>query len=69
MGIEYLIGGFPSHNPIVQKKERHFEIEAGDEVHEIVSNAYYQWWEKNKEKEFNDFKDVDPLSDTEFRWY
>jgi len=66
---EYLIGRFPSQNPIVQKREKPFEIEDGNEVHEIISKSYYDWWENNKNKDFNEFKQIDPLSNTEYRWH
>ena len=66
---EYLIGRFPSQNPIVQKREDPFEIEDGKKVHEIISKSYYDWWENNKRKEFNEFKQIDPLINTEYRWH
>lgn len=66
---EYLIGRFPSLNPLVQKREEPFEIENGNEVHEIISKLYYDWWENNKNKEFNEFKEIDPLSSSEYRWH
>jgi hypothetical protein len=66
---EYLIGRFPSQNPIVQKRTEPFGLEYNNEVHEIVSKAYYDWWEENKSKEFDEFKNIDPLMDTEYRWH
>jgi hypothetical protein len=66
---EYLIGRFPSQNPIVQKSEEPFDIEDENEVHEIISKAYYDWWENNKDKEFNEFENIDPLIETEYRWH
>ena len=66
---EYLIGRFPSQNPIVQKREDPFEIENRKKVHEIISKSYYDWWENNKRKEFNEFKQIDPLINTEYRWH
>ncbi len=66
---EYLIGRFPSQNPIVQKREEPFEMEDGSEVHEIISKSYNDWWENNKNKEFNEFKHIDPLIKTEYRWH
>lgn len=66
---EYLIGRFPSQNPLAQKKEEPYELEDGNEVHEIISKSYYDWWENNKNNEFNDFKQIDPLTNTEYRWH
>jgi hypothetical protein len=66
---EYLIGRFPSQNPIVQKREDWSGLEHGDEVHKIISQAYFDWWEGNKHKDFDEFKNVDPLIETEYRWH
>jgi hypothetical protein len=66
---EYLIGRFPSQNPIVQKKDEPFDIVDGNEVHEIIAKSYYDWWENNKNMEFNAFNEIDPLSNTAFRWH
>lgn len=66
---EYLIGRFPSQNPIVQNREEPFDIVDGNEIHEIISKSYYDWWENNKHKDFNEFNEIDPLSDTEYRWH
>ena len=66
---EYLIGRFPSQNPIVQKREEPFELKDGNEAHEIISKSYYDWWENNKNKAFNEFKQIDPLTNTEYRWH
>ena len=66
---EYLIGRFPSQNPIVQQRKEPFEIKSGVEIQEIISSAYYEWWEKNKNKNFNEFKNIDPLAETEYKWH
>ncbi len=66
---EYLIGRFPSQNPIVQQREEPFDLVSGNEIQEMVSKAYYDWWEDNKDKNFDDFKNIDPLSDLEYRWH
>jgi len=42
---EYLIGRFPSQNPIVQQREEPFDLKSGVEIQEIISSAYYDWWE------------------------
>jgi hypothetical protein len=66
---EYLIGRFPSQNPIVQKREEPFDLESGNEIQEIVSKAYYEWWENNKHKNFDNFKNIDPLSKSDYKWH
>ena len=66
---EYLIGRYPSQNPIVQKREEPFDMDEGNEVHKIISQAYYNWWEDNKDKEFDEFKNIDPLLEAEFKWH
>lgn len=66
---EYLIGRFPSQNPVVQKREDWSDIERGEEIQLIISKAYFDWWEENKNKSFNNFKNIDPLSSTEYRWH
>lgn len=66
---EYLIGRFPSQNPIVQKKEDWSGLEYGNEVHNIVSQAYFDWWKNNKLKDFNEFKNIDPLKNTDYKWH
>lgn len=66
---EYLIGRFPSQNPFVQKREDWSDVERGVEIQKIISNAYFDWWEENRDKEFDDFKNIDPLLTTEYRWH
>lgn len=66
---EYLIGRFPSLNPIIQKKEEPFGVESSKEIHEIVAKAYSDWWEENKNMDFDQFKNIDPLAKTDYRWH
>ena len=66
---EYLIGRFPSQNPVVQQTEEPYNVERNNEVQDIVANAYKNWWENNKQKSFNEFKAIDPLEDTGYRWH
>ena len=66
---EYLIGRFPSQNPIVQQREEPFDLESGNEIQELVSKAYYDWWNENKHKEFSNYCNIDPLLETEYRWH
>ncbi len=64
-----LVGRFPSQNPIVQKVGVPFEMAGGDEAHETVSMAYYDWWQNNSGKSFSEFKETDPLVDTGYEWH
>jgi len=67
---EYLIGRFPSLNPILaQRDAEELEIVNADRSHEIVARAYDDWWENNRGKDFDDFKNIDPLIDTEYSWH
>lgn len=66
---KYLIGRFPSQNPIVQQRDEPFDLKSGVEIQEIISSVYYDWWKKNNRKSFNQFKNIDPLSNTAYRWH
>lgn len=66
---ELLMNRFPSLNPIVQKRDGDFNFEQGDEVLDIISQAYFDWWEENKNKDFGEFNDIDPLLKTVYRWH
>ena len=65
----FLTGRFPSQNPILLLK--HSENSGfiyTREAYEIISNAYWEWWENNKNKNFDEFKNIDPLENTEYCW-
>lgn len=66
---KYLIGRFPSQNPILQKKEDWSYLEYDSEAYEIAAQAYFDWWEENKQKDFNEFKNIDPLENTDYKWH
>lgn len=66
---KYLIGRFPSQNPILQKKEDWSDLEYDSEAYEIAAQAYFDWWEENKQKEFDEFKNIDPLEKTIYKWH
>lgn len=40
-----------------------------NESHEIAAQAYFHWWNENKHKNFDIFKDIDPLANTTYSWY
>ena len=66
---KYLIGRFPSQNPIILKKEEWSIFEYKFEIHEVASQAYFDWWNKNKYKQFDSFKNIDPLLNTDYVWH
>ena len=66
---DYLIGTFPSQNPIVENKDAFEWIEQSEEVRATVAESYFSWWDINKNKNFDEFKNTDPLKDTELRWH
>ena len=66
---EFLIGRFPSQNPVVQMRVSPFEYVPEDESLEIVAEAYMEWWQKNKDRAFDEFKEVDPMLSTDLRWH
>lgn len=66
----YLIMRFPSQNPILaQRSTTVLNLVYSDESHQIASKAYFDWWEKNKLKDFNEFKNIDPLKLSDYRWH
>ncbi len=66
---EFLIGRFPSQNPIIQRREEPIDLESGNEIQELISKAYYDWWQNNKHQNFDNFKNIDPLSGLDCRWH
>lgn len=67
---EYLIMRFPSQNPILALRvSNELSIEYSVESHQIASKAYFDWWVNNKHKNFNEFKHIDPLKMTDYRWH
>ena len=66
----YLIGRFPSLNPILAFREAdELELIDDDLAHAVAAQAYYNWWENNKRKDFDTFKNIDPLANTKYRWH
>lgn len=67
---KYLIMRFPSQNPILAiKSSKELVLVSGEISHTIAAKAYYDWWENNKNKDYDDFKNVDPLEATDYRWH
>ena len=67
---EYLVMRFPSQNPILAYKDTsELKLVSDNESHIAAANAYYDWWENNKQKNFDEFKDIDPLENTKYKWH
>lgn len=68
---ENLMGEFPSQNPFLQtrKSPPEWVLDYNSEAYNVLSQVYYDWWENNKDKDFSEFKEIDPLSNTEYRWH
>ncbi|MGE5448388.1 MAG: DUF4943 family protein [Bacteroidales bacterium] len=66
---KYLIGRFPSQNPLLEKSDYSELFLDTNETHKIASKAYYDWWVSNNGKDFNEFKNIDPLKNTDYKWH
>jgi hypothetical protein len=67
---EYLIMRFPSQNPILALRvSDELNLVSDNASHTIAADAYFDWWENNKNKDFDDFKNIDPLEDVDYRWH
>jgi hypothetical protein len=66
---KFLIGRFPSQNPILQNKEDGSFLSYSSEAHGVASKAYFDWWEDNKHKGFDRYKNIDPLKNTVYQWH
>jgi hypothetical protein len=67
---EYLILRFPSQNPILTSKDSEELFLVDDEESQsTAAQAYYDWWYTNMPMNFNEFKNIDPLVETDYRWH
>ena len=67
---EYQVRGFPSQNPILEQKDADdLQLVSAELYHEPVAEAYYDWWEKNQQKHFDDFNHIDPLAELDVKWH
>ncbi|MEP0713358.1 DUF4943 family protein [Algoriphagus sp.] len=66
---QFLFQTFPSQNPVVETKVDFGWIEQSDAVRATVAQSYFDWWENNQDKGFENFKAIDPLLSTEYRWH
>jgi len=66
---KYLIGRFPSQNPLLEKSDYSELFLDTNEILEIASKAYLDWWAGNYKKDFNEVKNIDPLKNTIYKWH
>ena len=69
IGSEFLVGTFPSQNPVVKNREDFEYIEQNQQVLKEVADSYFEWWESNKAQDFSEFHQIDPLGTTAYRWH
>ena len=67
---DYLTMGFPSQNPVLALKASDEPAVVSDNLsHTIAAEAYYDWWTNNEDSNYDDFKNIDPLENTDYRWH
>ena len=65
---EYLIGRFPSQNPILAvRASTGLNLVFDDKSQNEAANAYYDWW--NSDHPLKDKMKIDPLKDTDYKWH
>jgi hypothetical protein len=65
---KYLIGRFPSQNPILAlRSSPELVLVYDDKSQNEAAKAYYDWW--NSVHIFKDKMKIDPLGDTDYRWH
>jgi len=65
---KYLIGRFPSQNPILAlRASQDLYLVYDTKSHETSAKAYYDWWYSSYK--LNDKMNIDPLKDTDYRWH
>jgi hypothetical protein len=65
---EYLIGRFPSQNPILAlRASTELKLVYDDKSQNEAAKAYYDWW--HSIHIFKDKMKIDPLKDTDYRWH
>ena len=61
---------FPSQNPILAKRNSaELELVNDEESRNAAAQSYYDWWKENEQKDFEEFKNIDPLANTNYRWH
>lgn len=65
---EYLIGRFPSQNPILALRDAtELELITDEDSHLEAAKAYNDWW--NSTTIFKNKMEIDPLENTDYRWH
>lgn len=65
---KYLIGRFPSQNPVLAlSNSADLKLIFDDESHKEAAKAYYHWW--HALYIFTDRMGRDPLDETEYKWH
>ena len=65
---KYLIGRFPSQNPILAKRNSDaFEFVFDYTSQQIAAKAYYDWW--FSDENYDKIKNIDPLGNTDYMWH
>lgn len=64
----YLIGRFPSQNPVLALRDApELHMVFDDQSHKVAAKAYNDWW--NSFQPFKDKIKIDPLRKTDYRWH
>ena len=67
-GNKHPMNRFPSLHPILAKRDSGgLELVYDNNSFQIAAKAYYYWW--NKIIPFIKLKNIDPLDQTEYRWF
>jgi hypothetical protein len=67
---EHVLGSFPSQNPVLGLRySEELQMVTSEESHAVAAKAYFDWWNENKHKDFDEFKNIDPLAETDYRWH
>lgn len=69
IGSKFLVGTFPSQNPILELRATFQVVEQSNDLQQEIADAYFDWWEQNKKKNFREFHEVDPLENTDYKWH
>jgi hypothetical protein len=64
---KYLVGRFPSQNPVLAlKSSTELKLVSDNDSQNEAARAYYYWW--HAIYIFSDRMKTDPLEDTDYRW-
>lgn len=65
-----LIMRFPSQNPILAiRGSQELKMVRDTPSQAIAAQAYFDWWNDNTRKDFDQFKNIDPLQKTNYKWH